>query len=347
MRAIPRALRTATAAALACAALLNGCSLDRVQTITPSAPVAAAPYRLLLQPGDGYQPLIDLIASAGHSLRMTMYQLSDPEVVTALIDAHQRSVEVKVLLNAAYHGTDTNAGAYNTLNQAGVAVRWTSTTTIYHQKTITVDDHTSAVGTGNLTRHHYDTSRDAYILVTNPADVTAIAATFDTDFTNPTAPTPAAGTPTPRLVWSPNSDTTFLQRITSATRTLDITSVELADRPTVAAINKAARRGVACRIILPEQPADTRTIDQVTAAGCGVHISGERPGTLFMHQKMLLVDGHHLIIGSHNLSATSLIDNRELSLQLDTTTAPDILATLAATFDNDYQQAPPAPSSHR
>lgn len=66
-----------------------------------------------------------------------------------------------------------------------------------------------------------------------------------------------------------------------------------------------------------------------------------------MHHKMLLVDGHHLIIGSHNLSATSLIDNRELSLQLDTTTAPDILATLAATFDNDYQQAPPAPSSHR
>jgi hypothetical protein len=54
---------------------------------------------------------------------------------------------------------------------------------IYHQKTITIDDTTAAVGTGNLTQRFYPSSRDAYVLTTNPADVTAIAATFDTDFT--------------------------------------------------------------------------------------------------------------------------------------------------------------------
>ena len=65
-------------------------------------------------------------------------------------------------------------------------MRWAPNGVIYHQKTITVDDATAAVATGNLTPQYYSTSRDAWALDTNPTDVTAIAATFDTDYS--TAP---------------------------------------------------------------------------------------------------------------------------------------------------------------
>jgi class 3 adenylate cyclase len=47
-----------------------------------------------------------------------------------------------------------------------------------------------------------------------------------------------------------------------------------------------------------------------------------------MHEKILLTDNNALIIGSQNLTTTSLLDleNRELSLALDIATAPDLIA---------------------
>jgi len=52
------------------------------------------------------------------------------------------------------------------------------------RKPIVVDHTIAAVGTGNLTKKYYATSPDAYILTTSTSDVAAIAATFDTHFTD-------------------------------------------------------------------------------------------------------------------------------------------------------------------
>lgn len=41
-----------------------------------------------------------------------------------------------------------------------------------------------------------------------------------------------------------------------------------------------------------------------------------------------------------NLTTTSLLENRELSLALDTTIAPDLIAAVESTFDADYAAAP-------
>jgi phosphatidylserine/phosphatidylglycerophosphate/cardiolipin synthase-like enzyme len=56
---------------------------------------------------------------------------------------------------------------------------------------------------------------------------------------------------------------------------------------------------------------------------------------------MILIDQTVLIIGSQNLSTTSLLENRELSLLLNTQTANPVIgaAAVASTFDNDYRQA--------
>jgi cardiolipin synthase len=347
MTTLARALARSLVAGLAVSVLAGGCTFDRTLAIPrPDTIAASAPYELIQEPDAGYQPIIDLIRSATRTVRMTMYQLSDPDAVDALIDAHQRAADVKVILDAAFHGQATNGAAYRQLRDAGVAVTWAPNDVIYHQKTITVDDTTAAVGTGNLTQRSYASSRDAYVLTTNPADVSAIAATFDADFTTPAAGRPPGGTASPRLIWSPDARATFLQRVDGAVRTLDITSEELKDRAVIAAIDKAARRGVACRIVLTDNPAGARAVAEVSAAGCSVHLMPDNPASLYIHEKVLLADGN-LIIGSHNLSTTSLIENRELSLQLDTQTAPDVIATVRATFDKDYRQAPPAQSSTR
>jgi cardiolipin synthase len=333
---------------VAVSSITTGCAFGRTPA-TPHIPGAdsAVSYRLVQEPDAGYQPIDDLIRASTRSVRMTMYELDDDAAVAALTDARRRGVDVKVILDTAFAGHDANHAAYDALHAAGVQVKWAPNDVIYHQKTITVDDTIAAVGTGNLTKKYYPTSRDAYILTTNPSDVAAIAATFDTDVTAPPGGHPPAATTADRLVWSPTGRQTFLQRIDAAAHTLDITSEELKDRPVLAAIDKAARRGVACRIVLTDNPAWSSAINEVSASGCSVHLLPATPSALYMHEKIILADATTLIIGSQNLSTASLLENRELSLQLDTSTAPDVIAAVHATFDADYHQALPAPSSAR
>jgi phosphatidylserine/phosphatidylglycerophosphate/cardiolipin synthase-like enzyme len=309
-------------------------------TSVPRANAADPNYQLIQEPDAGYVPIISLISNAVHSIRITIYELSDPSAVSALIGAHNRGVETKVLLDEAFHGQQTNTKAFQQLSDAGVGVKWAPSGVIYHQKTITVDDATAAVGTGNLTPQYYATGRDAWVLDTNPTDVAAIAATFDTDYTAPPSGRPPEANPAPNLVWSPAARATFLQHIDRAQHSVDVTSEELKDRAVLSALDNAARRGVNCRIVLTENPAWSHGIAEVSAAGCSVHQFPDTSTGLYIHEKILLTDNSELIIGSQNLGTASLLENRELSLALDTTTAPDLIGAVESTFDADYTAAP-------
>lgn len=304
-----------------------------------------ATYQLIQEPDEGYGPVIGVIEQAQRSVRMTMYELRDPQAVAALIAAHDRGVDTRVLLDAAFHGRNTNTAAFDQLSGAGVDVRWAPAGVIYHQKTISIDGAVTAVGTGNLDAKYYPSSRDAWILDSNPDDVAAIDATFDADYSAPPSGRPPAGTPAPNLIWSPAARAAFLQQIHSATRSIDVTSEELKDRAIVAALGNAAERGATCRIVLPADTGWTKTIEEVSAAGCSVHLLPSGNDDLYMHEKMMLIDQTELVIGSQNLSTTSLLENRELSLELNTATAGPLLDAVASTFENDYRQATPAQQS--
>ncbi len=343
MRLITVAARKAlTVVAMATVALaVTCCGWAALTTSTvPRAQAADASYQLIQEPDAGYSPIIGLISGAARSIRITMYELTDPAAVNALIDAHNRGVDTKVILDAAFHGHDTNAEAFQELSDAGVEVKWAPNGVIYHQKTITVDDTTAVVGTGNLTPQYYSTSRDAWVLDTNPTDVAAIAATFDTDYTTAPSGRASAATPAPNLIWSPTARASFLQHIDQAAHSVDVTSAELKDRAVLSALDKAARRGVNCRIVLTDNPAWANAMAEVSAAGCSVHLLPATKTGLYMHEKILLTDNTALIIGSQNLSTTSLLENRELSLALDTAIAPDLIAAVESTFDADYAAAP-------
>ncbi|GAA2401600.1 phospholipase D-like domain-containing protein [Mycolicibacterium llatzerense] len=336
---------TRTAAAIAAvAAVAAGCAVPRTGALpAAAADHTGAPYQLITEPDAGYQPLYDLLGSATKSLRLSIYQMSDKVATKTLTTAAGRGVRVKVLLDAAFHGEAANQNTYAALKEGGVDVKWAPADVIYHEKSFVIDDQVAGIGTGNLMSRHYSTGRDSWVIDRVHDEVAAIAATFDADFAN-TAQTPPQATPASHLLWSPQARNAYTQAIDQATHTLDITSEELADRIVLASITRAARRGVPCRIVMTENPSWDRAIDEVTAAGCSVHLLPADPTALYMHLKTLRTD-RQLIIGSHNLSKTSLLDNRELSLQLDDTVAPDILSATAATFDRDYQQAQPAAAS--
>jgi cardiolipin synthase A/B len=333
-----KALTVVASGTVALAVTCCGC-VAFAGPMVPRAHAADANYQLLQEPDAGYSPLIGLISGAARSVRVTMYELSDPAAVDALVEAHRRGVDTKVILDAAFHGHEANAEAFQELNDGGVDVKWAPNSVIYHQKTITVDDTIAAVGTGNLTPQYYSTSRDAWVLDADPTDVAAIAATFDTDYTTAPSGRAPAATPAPNLIWSPAARASFLQHIDQATHSVDVTSEELKDRAVLSALDKAARRGVQCRIVLTENPAWANAVAEVSAAGCSVHLFPATKTALHMHEKILLTDNSELIIGSQNLTTTSLLENRELSLALDTAIAPAVIAAVGSTFDADYAAA--------
>lgn len=338
------ALARTAATVAAVAVVAAGCSLPHTGALPASVTDhAGAPYQLITEPDAGYQPLYDQFGSATRSIRLSIYEMSDKTAEKTLTAAAARGVRVQVLLDAAFHGKDTNQNAYRALKAGGVDVKWAPAEVIYHAKYFVIDDELAANGTSNLLPRFYPTGRDTWVIDRSHADVAAIAATFDADFAN-TTQTPPPATTAPHLLWSPQARSSYIQSIDHTVHTLDITTEELADRVVLTAIVRAARRGVACRILMTQNPSWDRAIDEVTAAGCSVHLLPANPDALYMHLKSLRTD-QRLIMGSQNLTKTSLLDNRELSLQLDDTDAPDILTATAATFDRDYQQAPPATAS--
>jgi cardiolipin synthase A/B len=327
---------------LSVVALCTSCGVYSGAHVPPVREVADdGVYQLIQEPETGYSPIIGLITRATRSVRMTMYELNDPAAINALIDAHRRGVDTKVILNAALHGAETNADAFEQLTAAGVEVKWAPADVIYHQKTITIDDATAAVGTANLLTQYYASGRDAWVLDGNPTDVAAIAATFDSDYSTAPSGRPPEATPAPNLVWSPAARAAFLRHIDGAVHSVDVTAEEFRDRAVLSALDKAAQRGVLCRIVMTSNPSWARALAEVAHAGCSVHLL-PADGPLYMHEKMLLIDDASLILGSQNLTTTSLVENRELSVALDTTSAAAVIDAVKSTFEKDYAAAPPS-----
>ena len=56
---------------------------------------------LIVLPDDTAQPILDAIAGATKSIRIKMFLFSDPSLLKAVIAAHQRGVDVRIMLNPA------------------------------------------------------------------------------------------------------------------------------------------------------------------------------------------------------------------------------------------------------
>ena len=102
------------------------------------------------------------------------------------------------------------------------------------------------------------------------------------------------------------------------------------------ALKRAAGRGVRVRLVMSGREGDDNAKERTALAAAGVQV--HLVNRVYIHAKMLLVDGERAYIGSQNFTATSLDQNRELGLVLDD---PVALARLARNFDNDFAAGKP------
>ncbi len=321
-------------AVLAAAALAAGTG----SAAAASAPHTTAPhtvtYTLVTEPAAGYGPIYDLINSATTSIDMTMYELTDTTAEQDLANAAERGVKVRVILDQNLEKSH-NTAAFTYLNANGVPTVWASKSyAATHQKTITVDDATSAVMTGNLTSQYYSTSRDFAVIENNSLDVRAIEKAFAADYAG-TAFTPTDGD---HLVWSPtDSQSQILALINGATKTLSVENEEMGDATVTTALENAAERGVNVEVVMTNDDNEYGSeFDALTAAG--VHVrTYAYTASLYIHAKAIVADqgtsAAQVFAGSENFSNASLNKNRELGFLTNNTS---IISGVESALSSDY-----------
>jgi hypothetical protein len=293
---------------------------------------AAGTYSLLILPDQGESAIYNFVNSATSSVNVTIYELNDTTLENDLVSREKAGVDVRVILDQAEKSYNT--AAYNLLTAGGVGVVWSSTAFTYtHQKTITVNNDESYISTGNFDNTYYATSRDYGVFDTDANDVAAIVAVFNADYAH-TSITPSDGDD---LVWSPtDSQTHLLALVNGAQHTLDIEQEELSDTTVVNAIVAAAKRGVTVRVVIEDPSSYSSELSEITAAG-GEYTGYSSSTGFYIHGKAIIADygtsTAKAFVGSENLTANSLNDNRELGL---ITTDSGVISGLESTFNGDF-----------
>jgi cardiolipin synthase A/B len=293
-------------------------------------PVAAQGDTVIVEPNDGMAPIYSLLSSPSRSLDMTMYELVDSAAEEILAADEARGVRVRVVLDHRLEAQH-NTPAYEFLRSQGITVAWSSTRFFAtHEKAFVIDDHTAVVMSLNLTDQYYATTRDLAVVDHDPRDVAAVESVFGADLRGGAIGTPAADD----LVWSPGqSDADLVALIDSARSSLAMESEELSSRDVIAALVRAARRGVRVDIAMTYQSDWRPGLNAIAVAGgtIGLHY-GETP--IYIHAKLFAIDvGTTLgraFIGSENLSDASLLHDRELGIVLLAPTLVDRVASVIA-----------------
>lgn len=334
---------------LALTLALSGCQNTVREVATPtSAVIAPNGEQLITFPttdqGRGYEAIIDDIAHAKTSVTMEMYSLHDDLIEQALVAAKQRGVKITVMLNSEFGGSAANCAktkrtchgfnqsTYDFLTTNGVKTLWSPSGYIFHIKTYVIDHTHAHVMSANLNDKNYKNSVDASYITRDPSIVKAIESTFEADFSLKGKPRDHTVT-NPSLVWSPNAADQMIDFISTTKKTLDVSTEVISDKSMIAALDDAAKRGVAVRLLMTEDDTNAPAVTTLRRAGVKVSLLKESKNTPYIHEKQMIADSSRVLFGSTNMSYASTHRNRELSVII---TNPTIVKTFVSTYQSYF-----------
>ena len=312
-----------------------------------ATPPDAPTRELLVQPDDGVEAVLRLIGGARHALRLKQFTLTHHEIVDALVHAHKKGVEVRVMLNQHHaSGHRVNDETHERLKGAGVKVAWANPEfDITHEKSLQVDDDLALIATFNMAKKYFGQTRDYGVLTRDRAQVAEIRRCFDADWKRaPFRPAHGSG-----LAWSAdNSRPTMASLIDAARHRLDVQHPKFVDATILDRIAAAQHRGVHVRLLSggkhgisgADAPDTFSSLRILRRSGVDVR----RQKHLKLHAKTIIADGRRALVGSMNIDHRSFDARRELGIVLDDEAIVD---RLAAVFEHDWKQAeayePPDP----
>ena len=294
---------------------------------------------IIVLPDDSAQPILDAIGQATKSIRIKMFVFSDPALLQAVIAAHQRGVDVRIMLNPARRdGKEENGDVRKALTDAGIKVIDSSPDfDLTHEKSMVIDDSTAFVQSLNWETENLTTTRDYAILTTHKHEVEEVMECFDADWNRSKF---NAGDHS-HLIWCVGNGRQRLgQLIDSAKHSLWLQNERYQDPVIIEHLIRASSRGVKIHIMArpPHKLKGEKLIEGVSGLRClqDIGVKIHKLKHIKLHAKLLLADDARAIIGSINLAPGSFDSRRELAIQVDD---EHIIRRIRKTLHEDWENS--------
>ena len=277
-------------------------------------------HSLIVLPDDTAQPILDAVSTARKSLQIRMFLFTDSRLTDAVIATRRRGVKVRVMLNPARRGGESeNDATKEKLAAAGIEVKDSNPAfDLTHQKSMVVDGTTGFVESFNWETRNLTVTRDYAVVTANKTEVAEMEAGFESDWARTTF-SPGGHS---QLIWCPNNGRERIADfIDSAKHSLWLQNERYQDTVIIERLVRAAMRGVRLHILA--RPPHTLKKDKLVEGVGGlriVHDVGAKVHALKglkLHAKMILADEKRAIVGSINLSPGSFDGRRELAIETD------------------------------
>ena len=262
--------------------------------IVGTQPLNAPEERLILEPGERREAVLQVIRAARERLVLSVFRCDDFKILDALASAIRRGVRVRALLTQRAKNWDKRLQELEVfLDSMGAEVhRYAGAETKYHAKYIVADDGPALIASLNFTRKCFDKTCDFIVVTCEPGTVAGLTQLFENDCRHPEAALPREFSD--RLIVGPDlARTRFLEMLGQARRSIRIIDHRVSDPQVVALLRKSQASGVSVQVL-----------------GQGA-VDG-----MLSHGKMLVVDDAIAAIGSISLSPPSLNLRREVAVMV-------------------------------
>lgn len=263
--------------------------------------------------------LCQFIRSAEKSIDVCIYDLDLPEVATALINAQNRQVAVRVVIDTDNRKLD----AVDRLVKAGINVVSDERSTIMHNKFVIVDKKRVWTGSFNFTENGKKKNDNNALIIDSKEIAEFYHDKFeeymDGDFSRAASDETdndgkaLMGRIPVQVAFSPSDGVAKIicEQLESAKACVYVMAFVLTSEPIAEKLAILAQRGVKVHCILDRGQARTRysKSDSLEKSGVKMYISPNSNGK--MHHKVITIDDDVVITGSYNFSDNAERGNDE------------------------------------
>lgn len=283
----------------------------------------SATTQLVIEPEDGLSPLLHDINSARNTIDIVSYGITSKKIVNEIIrESHSKKIRV-LLEKSPYKQERQNEPAFELFQKNQIPYQNSLPNIRYiHQKTLIFDGKKAWIMTFNLTASAFKKQRNFALITDDSSVVQAMQNQFNSDWNQ----TITRQIDYPFLLSPVDARKKILALIKSAKNNIRIYAQDIQDDQILNLLIQKSQSGVRIQI-LSNRPHNFSDFKKLSQAGIRIHYPN-----LYIHAKVMIIDGKKALIGSMNLTKNSLDGNRELGI---ITEDGKVIKKLNSTFDHD------------
>lgn len=256
------------------------------------------------------------IGSAKKSVLLTVYSLTDPQIIASLRTKSQQGVDVRVICDAkASPYIDSKLGPHiHTTRRFGPG--------LMHQKILVIDGSQSWIGSANMTTESLRMHGNLVAGIDHPAFASTLTSKANTmTIEGETTPFPyqtfLMGGQKVELWFLPDNKNAIHRLkdlIRSAQKTIRIAMFTWTRHDLAQEVINATRRGVKTEVVIDHysgKGASAKVVKLLSKNGINIRLSSGGP---LLHHKFLYIDGNLLVNGSANWTRAAFKQNDDCFL---------------------------------